>query len=44
MQTPSYVALAFLQATLLVLQENGFNSLSNINFKAMLPTAVSVDT
>jgi hypothetical protein len=39
-----YVALAFLRAALRALQDDGFSGLSSLNFKAMLPTAVSMNS
>ena len=39
-----YVALAFLRAALRAQQDDGFSGLSSHNFKAMLPTAVSMDS
>ena len=39
-----YVALAFLQAAVRALQDDGFSGLSSLNFKAMLPTAVSMNS
>jgi hypothetical protein len=39
-----YVALAFLRAALRALQDDGFSGLSSLNFKAMLPTAVSINS